>query len=206
MRKIKMFTGIVAGTSPIINIEQKDIVRSLTLNLEGFVMGLEIGASVSLDGVCMTVVSIDGNLVTFDAIEETLNRTTLGKLDVGSLVNIERSLKMGDELGGHIISGHVLTTAKILQIVNKGEGIDMMIENPPEVNQYILEKGYISIDGMSLTIGKVSEDNFSLHIIPETLRITTIGHKNIGDYVNIEIDSRTQAIVDTIRKSMEVKK
>jgi len=201
-----MFTGIVAGTSPIINVEQKDIVRSLTLNLEGFVMGLEIGASVSLDGVCMTVVSIDGNLVTFDAIEETLNRTTLGKLDVGSLVNIERSLKMGDELGGHIISGHVLTTAKILQIVNKGEGIDMMIENPPEVNQYILEKGYISIDGMSLTIGKVSEDNFSLHIIPETLRITTIGHKNIGDYVNIEIDSRTQAIVDTIRKSMEVKK
>ena len=201
-----MFTGIVAGTSPIINVEQKDIVRSLTLNLEGFVMGLEIGASVSLDGVCMTVVSIDGNLVTFDAIEETLNRTTLGKLDVGSLVNIERSLKMGDELGGHIISGHVLTTAKILQIVNKGEGIDMMIENPPEVNQYILEKGYISIDGMSLTIGKVSEDNFSLHIIPETLRITTIGHKNVGDYVNIEIDSRTQAIVDTIRKSMEVKK
>ncbi|MGB1379077.1 MAG: riboflavin synthase subunit alpha [Candidatus Thalassarchaeaceae archaeon] len=206
MRKIKMFTGIVAGTSPIINIEQKDIVRSLTLNLEGFVMGLEIGASVSLDGVCMTVVSIDGNLVTFDAIEETLNRTTLGKLGVGSLVNIERSLKMGDELGGHIISGHVLTTAKILQIVNKGEGIDMMIENPPEVNQYILEKGYISIDGMSLTIGKVSGDNFSLHIIPETLRITTIGHKNVGDYVNIEIDSRTQAIVDTIRKSMEVKK
>ncbi len=206
MRRIKMFTGIVAGTSPIINIEQKDIVRSLTLNLEGFVMGLEIGASVSLDGVCMTVVSIDGNLVTFDAIEETLNRTTLGKLGVGSLVNIERSLKMGDELGGHIISGHVLTTAKILQIVNKGEGIDMMIENPPEVNQYILEKGYISIDGMSLTIGKVSEDNFSLHIIPETLRITTIGHKNVGDYVNIEIDSRTQAIVDTIRKSMEVKK
>lgn len=201
-----MFTGIVAGTSPVINIEQKDIVRSLTLNLEGFVMGLEIGASVSLDGVCMTVVSIDGNLVTFDAIEETLNRTTIGKLGVGSLVNIERSLKMGDELGGHIISGHVLTTAKILQIVNKGEGIDMMIENPPEVNQYILEKGYISIDGMSLTIGKVSEDNFSLHIIPETLRITTIGHKNVGDYVNIEIDSRTQAIVDTIRKSMEVKK
>ena len=201
-----MFTGIVAGTSPVINIEQKEIVRSLTLNLEGFVMGLEIGASVSLDGVCMTVVSIDGNLVTFDAIEETLNRTTLGKLGVGSLVNIERSLKMGDELGGHIISGHVLTTAKILQIVNKGEGIDMMIENPPEVNQYILEKGYISIDGMSLTIGKVSEDNFSLHIIPETLRITTIGQKNVGDYVNIEIDSRTQAIVDTIRKSMEVKK
>ena len=201
-----MFTGIVAGTSPIIDIEQKDIVRSLTLNLEGFVMGLEIGASVSLDGVCMTVVSIDGNLVTFDAIEETLNRTTLGKLGVGSLVNIERSLKMGDELGGHIISGHVLTTAKILQIVNKGEGIDMMIENPPEVNQYILEKGYISIDGMSLTIGKVSEENFSLHIIPETIRITTIGKKNVGDYVNIEIDSRTQAIVDTIRKSMEVKK
>ena len=205
MRKIEMFTGIVAGTAPIVQIEDKDVIRSFTVDLEEYADNLEIGASVALDGVCMTVVSIDDNLVKFDAIEETLTRTTLGGLNIDSLVNIERSLKMGDELGGHIISGHVLMTAKIIQITNKGEGIDILVENPSDASHYILEKGYISIDGMSLTIGKVSQDSFSLHIIPETLRITTIGQKKVGDYVNIEIDSRTQAVVDTIRKSMEVK-
>ena len=159
----------------------------------------------ALDGVCMTVVSIENNLVKFDAIEETLTRTTLGSLSVDSSVNIERSLKMGDELGGHIISGHVLMSAKIIQIKDRGEGIDILVENPSDVRHYILEKGYISIDGMSLTIGNVSKDSFALHIIPETLRVTTIGKKKVGDFVNIEIDSRTQAVVDTIRKSMEVK-
>ena len=153
----------------------------------------------------MTVVSIENNLVKFDAIEETLTRTTLGSLNVNSSVNVERSLKMGDELGGHIISGHVLMAAKILQITDKGDGKDILVENPSDASHYILEKGYISIDGMSLTIGNVSQENFSLHIIPETLRVTTIGQKKVGDYVNIEIDSRTQAVVDTIRKSLEVK-
>ena len=200
-----MFTGIVAGTVPIVKIEEKDFIRTFTVNLDGYSDNLEIGASVALDGVCMTVVSIDNNLVKFDAIEETLTRTTLGSLSVDSSVNIERSLKMGDELGGHIISGHVLISAKIIQIKDRGEGIDILVENPYDVRHYILEKGYISIDGMSLTIGNVSKDSFALHIIPETLRVTTIGEKKVGDFVNIEIDSRTQAVVDTIRKSMEVK-
>ena len=104
MRKIEMFTGIVAGTAPIVQIEDKDVIRSLTVDLEEYTDNLEIGASVALDGVCMTVVSIDDNLVKFDAIEETLTRTTLGRLNIDSLVNIERSLKMGDEVGVHIIS------------------------------------------------------------------------------------------------------
>ena len=205
MRKIEMFTGIVAGTAPIVKIDDKDLIRSFTVDLGKYIDNLEIGASVALDGVCMTVVSIENNLVKFDAIEETLTRTTLGSLNINSSVNIERSLKMGDELGGHIISGHVLMTAKILQITKKGDGKDILVENPSDASHYILEKGYISIDGMSLTIGNVSQENFSLHIIPETLRVTTIGQKKVGDYVNIEIDSRTQAVVDTIRKSMEVK-
>ena len=205
MRKIEMFTGIVAGTAPIVKIEDKGLIRSFTVDLGKYIDNLEIGASVALDGVCMTVVSIENNLVKFDAIEETLTRTTLGSLNVNSSVNVERSLKMGDELGGHIISGHVLMAAKILQITDKGDGKDILVENPSDASHYILEKGYISIDGMSLTIGNVSQENFSLHIIPETLRVTTIGQKKVGDYVNIEIDSRTQAVVDTIRKSLEVK-
>ncbi len=200
-----MFTGIVAGTAPIVKIEDKDLIRSFTVDLGKYIDNLEIGASVALDGVCMTVVSIENNLVKFDAIEETLTRTTLGSLNFNSSVNVERSLKMGDELGGHIISGHVLMAAKILQITDKGDGKDILVENPSDASHYILEKGYISIDGMSLTIGNVSQENFSLHIIPETLRVTTIGQKKVGDYVNIEIDSRTQAVVDTIRKSLEVK-
>jgi riboflavin synthase len=201
-----MYTGIVAGTAPVIEIEDGEIIRSLTINLDGYLENLKIGASVALDGVCMTVVSIEDTLVKFDAIEETLNRTTLGRLEVGSIVNVERSLRMGDELGGHIISGHVLMVAKIIDRVERGEGTDFLIENPLEARPYILEKGFISIDGMSLTIGNITDESFSLHIIPETLRITTISNKKAGDYVNIEIDSRTQAVVDTIRRSMEVKK
>jgi riboflavin synthase len=107
---------------------------------------------------------------------------------------------MGDELGGHILSGHILMTARILQRTERGEGVDLLIEAPTEALPYILEKGYVAVDGMSLTVGEVSESNFALHIIPETLRVTTIGEKQVGHSVNIEIDSRTQAVVDTIRR------
>ena len=198
-----MFTGIVSGVASIKSVKDKGSFWAISVDLGEFKEGLEIGASVSLDGVCLTVVSIDGNIVHFDIIEETLNRTTLGKIKAGDKVNVERSLKVGDELGGHILSGHVLTTAKIMEKVENEGCVNLLIENRAEFSDYILQKGYVAIDGMSLTIGTVTEDYFSLHIIPETLRITTINSKSEGDRVNIEIDSRTQAIVDTIR-NMEV--
>ena len=198
-RKISMFTGIVSGVASIQSVEDKGSFWAISIDFGRFKEGLEIGASVSLDGVCLTVVSIDENIVHFDIIEETLNRTTLGNIKSGDNVNVERSLKVGDELGGHILSGHVLTTAKIIQKVENEGSIDLLIENKEEFSDYILQKGYVAIDGMSLTIGRVTEDYFSLHIIPETLRVTTIKSKSEGDRVNIEIDSRTQAIVDTIR-------
>ena len=195
-----MFTGIVAGISQITAIEDGEEIRSFVVDLAGFDEGLEVGASVALDGVCMTVVSIEGTVVRFDAIPETLERTTLGGLVAEDWVNVERSLGMGDELGGHILSGHILMTARILQRTERGEGVDLLIENPTEAIPYILEKGYVAVDGMSLTVGEVSESSFALHIIPETLRVTTIGEKQVGHSVNIEIDSRTQAVVDTIRR------
>ena len=200
-----MFTGIVAASCEVVSTEQGEEVRSIVVDLSGYDDGLEIGASVAIDGVCMTVVSsIDGN-VQFEAIPETLERTTMGLLKQGSRVNIERSLRMGDELGGHILSGHIMSTARILQRNQKGEGIDLLIEHQADTKPYILEKGYVAVDGMSLTVGEVQSEGFYLHIIPETLRITTIGAKTEGDLVNIEVDSRTQAVVDTIR-SMEVEK
>ena len=200
-----MFTGIVAASCEVVSTEQGEEVRSIVVDLSGYDDDLEIGASVAIDGVCMTVVSsIDGN-VQFEAIPETLERTTMGLLKQGSRVNIERSLRMGDELGGHILSGHIMSTARILQRTQKGEGIDLLIEHQADTKPYILEKGYVAVDGMSLTVGEVQSEGFYLHIIPETLRITTIGAKTEGDLVNIEVDSRTQAVVDTIR-SMEVEK
>ena len=197
-----MYTGIVSGTAPVIAVADGEGIRTLTIDLDGFSDGLQIGASVALDGVCMTVVSLDGTEVRFDAIEETLARTTLGRAIQGHMVNVERSLRMGDELGGHILSGHVMMTAKIIGRVERGEGLDLVIENPLEARPYILEKGFIAIDGMSLTIGEASDEGFALHIIPETLRVTTIGEKEVGDSVNLEIDSRTQAVVETVMRNM----
>jgi len=198
-----MYTGIVSGMCQVLAIEGGEEIRSFVIELARHGDDLEIGASVALDGVCMTVVAIDGSQIRFDAIPETLGRTTFGSLEEGDWVNVERSLKMGDELGGHILSGHVMTTAQILGKTERGEGIDLIIENPEETRLYILEKGFIAVDGMSLTIGEVSDESFSLHIIPETLRITTIGDKGVGDCVNIEIDSRTQAVVETVMRNME---
>ena len=199
-----MFTGIVAGTAPIVDIGGDDSVRTFSVDLNGFDSDLEIGASVSLDGVCMTVVDIKNGIVSFAAIYETLDRTTLSNRMVGDLLNVERSLRFGDELGGHILSGHIIGTAEILKREEVGDGVDFLITIPDGCNQFILEKGYIAVDGMSLTIGKCDEDCFFLHIIPETLRITSIGNKSKGDLVNIEIDSRTQAVVEAmIRMGVE---
>ncbi|MDP6220243.1 MAG: riboflavin synthase subunit alpha [Candidatus Thalassarchaeaceae archaeon] len=199
-----MYTGIVAGTAPVTGVDDDEGIRTLIIDMDGFCEGLLIGASVALDGVCMTVVSIDGTEVRFDAIEETLGRTTLGEIGPGEMVNVERSLKVGDELGGHIMSGHVMTTGRIISREERGEGLDLLVVNPANVLPFIIEKGFIGIDGMSLTIGEVSEEDFALHIIPETLRVTTIGSKDVGDSVNIEVDNRTQAVIETVMRGLSL--
>tara|TARA_Y100001970_G_scaffold150891_2_gene184946 strand:- start:3524 stop:4123 length:600 start_codon:yes stop_codon:yes gene_type:complete len=193
-----VFTGIVSGTAPILRIAEGEGIRKITVDLGDFLDGLETGASVSLDGVCMTVVSMDSREVTFDAISETLDRTTLSDRSEGDWLNVERSMKLGDELGGHILSGHIMGTAEIIESKEIGEGLDLLISIPDGCSPFILEKGFIAVDGMSLTVGKCDEESFGLHIIPETLRITTLDKKVVGDRVNIEIDSRTQAVVETM--------
>ena len=195
-----MFTGIVAGTARVLAIEEEGGVRKINIDLGGFSEGLEIGASVAIDGVCMTVVHINENEAMFEAIDETLERTTLGQIEEGSYVNIERSLKFGDELGGHMISGHIMAKARITERVEREGNLHILIENLELVRPFVMEKGFIAIDGMSLTVGEVTNEDFSLHIIPETLRVTTIGNKGVGSMVNIEIDARTQAIVETMMR------
>ncbi len=192
-----MFTGIVQGTGSVHSIEG-DSTLTFTIQIPS-TDGLEVGGSVSIDGVCLTATSI-GQQVTFDVIPETIHRTTLGSLKPGDSVNVERALKFGDELGGHLLSGHIMGTAHISKVHDQ----DYTICCPPEMADYIQEKGYIAVDGISLTIGETDGNGgFDVHIIPETLRLTTLGNKAVGDRVNIEIDAMTQAVVETTKRMME---
>ena len=207
-----MFSGIVEGTGIITDIEERSEHIHWKVQLpKGSGEGLEIGASVSLDGVCLTATNIEDGLIGFDLIQETLQRTTLNERSIGDLVNIERALRYGEEVGGHLVSGHIMATGTILDITYPieqsgeyaDETADIRIGIPNSLIDYIFEKGYIAIDGISLTIGNVEKSSgFHLHIIPETLRRTTLGTKSVGDSVNIEIDSMTQAVVDTVKRVM----
>lgn len=198
-----MFTGIVQGTGTIISIERKGTSSTLSIDLGELSSHLSLGSSVSIDGVCMTVTNQKDTIVFFDAIQETLSRTTLGQVVEGDMVNLERALKMGDELGGHLLSGHIMCKSSVVSKKNNGEGVDLEISVNDELKPYIMEKGYIAIDGISLTIGKVNQNTFNLHLIPETLERTTINSKIEGSLVNIEIDSITQAVVSTVTSIMD---
>jgi len=194
-----MFTGIIQGVASVVMTSQGESISKVSIQLPE-TKKLQIGASVSIDGVCLTVTSINDSIVDFDIIEETLLRTTLGELEAGSQVNFERALRFGDELGGHLLSGHVMSAGLIHSIKENGEGKDISIIAPPSLQKYIIEKGFVAIDGISLTIGVVQSNIFTLHLIPETLRMTTLGGKSEGDAVNIEIDSNTQTIVSTVER------
>ena len=201
-----MFTGIVAGTGTIAKISGSDVIRIVIDFNSVSTDNLEKGASVSIDGICLTVVEIDSPKIAFDVIPETLRKTTLGEKSVGSKVNLERALKMGDELGGHLLSGHILGTGKITRRKSGNNHLDLEVKCPVTILKYVQEKGYIAIDGISLTIGEVSSSGFDLHLIPETISLTTIGDKEVGDTVNIEIDSMTQTIVSTVERILEARK
>lgn len=194
-----MFTGIVQGLGTIKSIEEGNGITTLSIACPD-TQNLAIGASVAIDGVCLTATSIKDKLVTFDVIPETLERTTLGERVVDDEVNIERSLRYGDEVGGHLLSGHIIGRGLFTYSQKVGEGAQLKIKAPPSIQKYIQTKGYIGIDGISLTLGEVHENEFDLHIIPETLRLTTLGSKQVGDAVNIEIDSTTMMIVETVER------
>lgn len=194
-----MFTGIVQGLGIIKSIEEGDGITTFCVTCPD-TQDLATGASVAINGVCLTATSIKGELVTFDIIPETMERTTLGERVVDDEVNIERSLRYGDEVGGHLLSGHIIGRGLVTYSESVGEGAQLKIKAPPSIQKYIQTKGYIGIDGISLTLGEVNENEFDLHVIPETLRLTTLGSKQAGDAVNIEIDSTTMMIVETVER------
>ena len=197
-----MFTGIVQGMGRVVDIETVEGICRLTVDLGPHAAGLQSGASVANNGTCLTVSNIDGSTARFDVIAETMQLTNLGDLAVGDPVNIERSLRFGDELGGHVLSGHVSGTATVDEIIGEDDNRKMWFDVDESLMPYLLWKGWVAIDGASLTISGVDRDahRIAVSLIPETLERTTLGRVNIGDRVNLEIDAHTQAIVHTVQE------
>lgn len=197
-----MYTGITRGMFPVARIDRKpDLLRFAVALSPELTLGLELGASVSIDGVCQTVVALEGAEVSFEAMRETLDRTTLGELEPGTLVSVERSARMGDEIGGHDVAGHVIGTGVVAAVRHQGDVYSARISVPPGWMKYILPKGFIAVNGSSLTVGATDPSGwFEIHLIPETVRRTRLGSKMAGERVNIELDARTVAIVDTVER------
>jgi riboflavin synthase len=201
-----MFTGIVKGKGTVENVEElSGLLRIRVVLPENLELGLETGASVAVDGVCLTVTELRGRCCSFDVMQESLARTTLHNVKVGTVVNIERAAKDGAEIGGHPISGHVDCTAKVVQIHTPDNNRVLTFMIPKEWMRYIFPKGYIALNGTSLTVSGVNKSAgiFEVWFIPETLRLTTFGEKRIGDLINLEIERGTQVAVDTMRDFLE---
>lgn len=203
-----MFTGIVQGTGKIVHIHQPSAdFRSHTVALpEHMAHNLQIGASIAHNGCCLTITRINGNQATFDLMAETLAKTNLGSLKTGDSVNLERAARFGDEIGGHPMSGHIIATTPISRIEQNAHNRTLYFRLPPQLAAYILPKGFIGLDGCSLTISDVTAHEFSVHLIPETLQRTLFGSRQAGDSINIEIDAQTQAIVDTVERVLAQRK
>jgi len=202
-----MFTGIVQAVATVSVLVDRPGLRSFTLAFPaGFCAGLEIGASVSVDGVCLTVTGRVGeDAANFDVMQQSLALTTLETLDVGSRINVERAARDGAEIGGHPLSGHVDFQAVLASVRTPENNHVLRIAVPAPWMRYVFAKGYIAINGASLTVSDVDKERgwFEVWLIPETLRMTTFGAKAPGDALNIEIERGTQVMVDTVRSAVQ---
>ena len=198
-----MFTGIVQGQGRVLEIIEKADFRTHVVSLPAAMLpGLALGASVAHNGCCLTVTAIEGQAVHFDLMQETLRVTNLGQLEVGQLVNLERAARFGDDIGGHAMSGHIMGMSTLLERIETETNTTLWFGLPTELAKYVFNKGYIGIDGISLTVGQVDADRFAVHLIPETLARTNLGTVVPGYQANLEIDPQTQAIVDTVERVM----
>ncbi len=204
-----MFTGIVQGVARIARVTDRSGLRSLRLALpSGFAAGLVVGASVAVDGVCLTVTVLHGDdAAEFDVMQQTLMLTTLGHGAVGSRVNVERAARDGAEIGGHPLSGHVDFTARVAEVRRPENNHVLRLAVPAPWMRYVFAKGYIALDGASLTVAEAEREPggsgaFEVWLIPETLRMTTFADKRVGDLLNVEIERATQVMVDTVRDAV----
>ena len=202
-----MFTGIVQGIAEVASLADRPGLRSFELAFPpGFDEGLEIGASVACDGVCLTVTARPApGRASFDVMQQSLGVTTLGALPVGGRLNVERAAKDGAEIGGHPISGHVDCLGQVLQIRQPENNHVLRIAVPESHRRYVFAKGYLAVNGASLTVAEADRQQgwFEVWLIPETLRMTTFADKRVGDALNLEIERGTQVVVDTVRDALD---
>ena len=202
-----MFSGIVQTVGKIESIKDKNHIKTIRIETHGdYLEDIAIGQSVSVDGVCLSLVKKNNEYCEFEAVEETINRTTLGSYKQGTKVNLEKSLKFGDTVGGHFVSGHIHTRGRIVEVELIGESKNILVEIEEKWIKYLTEKGYISVNGASITIGKVSKNTFYVHLIPETLKTTNLDELIYDNYVNLEFDQATIAIVDTTERLINQKR
>ena len=195
-----MFSGIVQEFSKKTEVKPKDYGINLSVRVtKKFTKGLKKGDSVAVNGVCLTVKKFNPDTINFDVIHESLKLTNLKSLNPKLPLNLERSLKMGDEIGGHLVSGHIHSKGKILDFI-KSKETRLKIELPKSIKGYILKKGYVALNGISLTVVNVDSKSFSVSLIPETLENTNLKFLKKGDLLNIEADQQTVAIVETVKK------
>lgn len=204
-----MFTGIVQGIASIQAVrEERDIIRLVVGFPKGALANVQQGASISINGCCLTVTGFTNDEASFDLVPETRTRTMFHALKEGAKVNFERSLKFGDEVGGHVLSGHVDAVAELVKVETLHESRIVTFKVSPEWTKYLFTKGYIAVQGASLTLTGVDKDQglFTISMIPETLAKTTFGEARVGALVNIEVDRTTQVVVDTVERMMKEKR
>jgi len=183
-----MFTGIITDIGTLERVEQLDQGKRFRVRTAFDIASIDIGASIAHSGVCLTVVARGENWFEVEAWEEALRLTTLGQWQIGQRINLECSLKIGDELGGHLVSGHVDGLAEIIDVKQEGEATRFVLQAPEELAKFIAAKGSVCLDGTSLTVNKVEGNRFDVLLIAHTLEVTTWGDRKKGDHLNIEID------------------
>jgi len=183
-----MFTGIVEHVGRVAAVEEHADLRRFRIDLGPIAVGVKLGDSIAVSGCCLTVSAIDGPLHTFEAIAETLDKTKLGGLETGGRVNLERAMGVGSRFDGHIVQGHVDGQGRVRRFDKQGHEVELHIECDPELAGQLVDKGSVTIDGVSLTVVRVVPDGFHVALIPHTLAVTTLSELSAGDAVNLEVD------------------
>lgn len=198
-----MFTGLVVELGDIVSLEKRGKGARLFLNAKALSQEAKLGDSIAINGACLTIVELRGTALAFDISDETLKSTNLGELKVRDRVNLEPALRLSDRLGGHFVTGHIDGACRMRSKSPEGEVYKIVIETAPWIAEYLVEKGSVAVDGISLTVVDVMRDGFSIVIIPHTAKLTTIGFKGAGDRVNVEVDILGKYVSKYIKKGKD---